>query len=1473
MGTRYFNWKLATVLLVATCIFAATVYALHHWQVNTRAIRAQPLGEEAYARGDWDEAAVQLGKYLSVDMENVDVLLKYGEAQLKRRPMTSPNIQSAVTAYRSVLRLDGRNTKAAQRLMEIYLWPSADQPEGLPGEAKQIADRYLEHSDDVEIRRLRADALCRLRQPEAGAAELTALLKAHPKDIASYEMMATLARQHPQVATRSENQWLDDAVAQNPDAALAYIVRAGFHLRRNNRDQALADLTQAQKCDLSDTPTRLRLVAQLVNANELDQARAHLEALQAKDATEPSLWLHWADLASRASQAEEMQRVAEAGLKALETQPWDFLPVATELLIRSDRLEEAGRRIAQMRQRGIASAATAFLEGLIADKQGKPREAIVNWRKALTLGYRQPMGHMMLAIALTRLGDTQSAIGQLRMLVTDAPNYVEGRVALAQLLVQTRDWPEALDQARQIRRLAPGHAEALLLELQAQTQLLATDARPPAAREKDWQEIETRLAQLDTASSGAVSVKLLQAQVALIRGKFPEAAVLLNDLESKNPTRTDVFLLQAELGVAQGRPEEAKKRFQDAVAKFPQAFEPVRGLALFLERQGQHQECEAVLKEGIARLSEPRWRRDLGLILAELYRQWKEEAKLDQWLNDLAVQFPNDIQPRRLLLTRTAVVQDPRKAQSLIEEIKTLEGEGGWQWRYEQARLWSQSSGSEFQTYYPQIVKLLQENLLANPKDHGSRLLLAATYEKANELALAVTTYREALSLQPNSAPILIRTILALTRAKEYNEARTLLDQAEQQQVNDPILVRLRMEDDLRRGRWDPAREALEKAILQDPNDTASVLNLTTILMQQQKYNEAQKMLDAVRARMPDSISVLSVQVNLLLQQRKAEEALRLCDQIADRQRSTAAYLLRARTHVALNHNEKALEDFGRIIALDPQKPESWATRADFYRTTGRIAEGIADVKQARALAPDNPAIQRLAVALFIGSGSMPLIEEAEAIVDKALAAFEKSPVAPRSPDSEPSGTGGTQDARLSEYTQLKLLKAQILLLPFRRTGPGVEEARLILREITNRQPKLVEAWQWLAQLELSQEEPSRAHDAALRGLAHNENNALLLLLKARAEKVRSPAIAALTLKQLLDGGPKNVEVVVDLADAYARAGRTQQAVDLLRQKKDEFEGPLRRRCEIAYAEALYAHGQRDEAKTLFEALAQAEPHDPTPTMTLAQQLRREMRWTEMNQLVRRWLTSHPEDADVATTIARVLAATGDRQALSVGEDLLRMTLERHPHSTPTLMLLSMMMQDAGRNEESVRLNRTILQLDPNNVIAVNNLAWVLCEDENRPSQYQEALALAEKGLKIVPDYVDLLDTRGYAHYRLGDFEKAVADFTRCVRLYPANSPSITTPRFHLAMTYAAMKRRTEATVQLRTALDLNRANLQSARKQADDGRVTYAIKVLKDALRLQEQMEPLKAALGLQGQANGPSAQEVADATALLDRLQKGNY
>jgi tetratricopeptide (TPR) repeat protein len=1396
--TRYFNWKLATVLVVAGAVFGTAVYALHRWQKGTRADQALPLGEKAYAAQNWEEAATQLGRYIAVNADDVPVLLKYADAQLNRRPRTSSNLQQAVGAYRSVLRLEEGNTEATRRLAEVYLEGNR------PGEAELIAERYLEKREDLTIRRLLGIALLRQRKFAQAETELDNIIAKEPNQVLAYEAMGYLAQLRPDDVNKPTAFWFDEAVAHNPESALAYIVRASFRRQRNERDGALADLEQAQKRDVSETEVRLRLIQELLYLNALDQARGQLTALQAVSPSNQMLWRCWAELALRLNSPDEMSRVAEAGVKELAAQPWDFMPVAVELYIRSNHFDKAGDLLTRLRQKDILPAAVAYLDGLLAERQGKLREAVAGWQKAVSLGYPPSKVRLLLASVFTRLGDVPSAISELRTLVAQDPANLEGHVNLARLLAQTRDWPEALNEARRVEQLAPGYTDGILLGLQAQAQMLAAEDTT-VGREEAWRSIEERLMQLDKTGDRARQIELLQAQIAVMRGKFSEAESLVTELEGRYPAEMNLMLLHAELYASQGKEQEAIARYRDIMEKFPQASEPVRGLALVLARQTKSDECESVVRQALARIEEPRARRDLGLLLADLYRRWEQQDQLYRWLTELDQQMPNDIPIKRQLLACRRVQADAPQAQKRVDEIEALEGDTGWQWKYEQARVWTLVPDvNEFKKrHYPETVKLLQENLLANPDDQASRLLLGVAYERGGELTSALATYREALSRSPDNIRVIVPTVAALYKAQEFTEAQEILDRATRQGLEHPELQKLKLQIDLRRGAFDSASDILQGFLSQDPNNMSYSLTLALVRMQEKDFAGAQKILDELRAKTPDSRSVIAAQVRLQILLGNDKEAVRLCDEAVQSLPGAFAYTLRAQTYVALKQNEKALEDFDRAVAREPKNADVWVARSAFYRSLGRRTNAISDARQALTLSPDSLPVQKHAIALFLASGDSSLIREAEGVVDKALDRV----------------SGAT-----AETAQLQLLKARVLL--FKGTNPATEAARVMLRGITDKYPRYAEAWEWLARLELQQGEPGRAVDTALRGLAHNPENRQLLLLKALAEKETSPASAALTLRGLADQYPQDVEILVELADACVRADRSEQALELLRQRLPGFQGPARRRGEMTLAAVLYKSGQRDEAKSLFSALMQAEPGDATPLITLAQLLARERRWSELNQLLIQWRNTHPDETATTVSLASALAGTGEKDAIQVAEDLLRVTLERDPKSMASLMLLSMLMQSVGRSDESVALNRKALEVDPNNIIAMNNLAWVLCEEKG---QFEEALQLAQKGLAIDPEYKDLIDTRGMVFYRQGDYEKAAADFLKCIELYPAHLPSSVAPRFHLARVYA------------------------------QTGRTAQAIALLKEALGTQERI-------------GGLSSQDVADAKLLLDQLQKGN-
>jgi tetratricopeptide (TPR) repeat protein len=128
-------------------------------------------------------------------------------------------------------------------------------------------------------------------------------------------------------------------------------------------------------------------------------------------------------------------------------------------------------------------------------------------------------------------------------------------------------------------------------------------------------------------------------------------------------------------------------------------------------------------------------------------------------------------------------------------------------------------------------------------------------------------------------------------------------------------------------------------------------------------------------------------------------------------------------------------------------------------------------------------------------------------------------------------------------------------------------------------------------------------------------------------------------------------------------------------------------------------------------------------------------------------------------------------------------------------------LQISGRDEESAALYQRVLEIEPDNVIAINNLAWIMCEVQGKP---QQALELAQRGLEIAPNYYDLIDTRGVIYYRLGEFDKAVHDFNKCIELYPGVTSASIGTRFYLARALVKLGQKDKAIQYLNEALKLN---------------------------------------------------------------------
>jgi tetratricopeptide (TPR) repeat protein len=165
------------------------------------------------------------------------------------------------------------------------------------------------------------------------------------------------------------------------------------------------------------------------------------------------------------------------------------------------------------------------------------------------------------------------------------------------------------------------------------------------------------------------------------------------------------------------------------------------------------------------------------------------------------------------------------------------------------------------------------------------------------------------------------------------------------------------------------------------------------------------------------------------------------------------------------------------------------------------------------------------------------------------------------------------------------------------------------------------------------------------------------------------------------------------------------------------------------------------------------------------------------------------------------LYRTQEPNSLQFAERMMRIVTNRNPDSATALFGLARIIDRLEKYDEAIRLYRQTLTLDLNNALAMNNLAWLLCEEKG---EYQEAIILTERALELTPQNADLLDTHGVLCLHLKRFTEAKESLENAVRLQPPNTPSYALMHFHLAQLHETLGEASEARNLFQQSLELN---------------------------------------------------------------------
>ena len=226
-------------------------------------------------------------------------------------------------------------------------------------------------------------------------------------------------------------------------------------------------------------------------------------------------------------------------------------------------------------------------------------------------------------------------------------------------------------------------------------------------------------------------------------------------------------------------------------------------------------------------------------------------------------------------------------------------------------------------------------------------------------------------------------------------------------------------------------------------------------------------------------------------------------------------------------------------------------------------------------------------------------------------------------------------------------------------------------------------------------------------------------------------------------------------------------------------DSPYRLDAQLNKARALFRLDRRDAALEIFSALAAAHPDNNELVAAYADALRATRQYAKALPLYQQ-------------LIARLDGNAGWQLYFSRGTVLERL----------------------GKWRESVADFKTALKRNPDQPDVLNYLGYTYID---AGKNLDEGLQLIEKALSLRPDAGYIVDSLGWAHYRLGHYQKAVRYLERAVELEPGQA----TISDHLGDAYWQAGRHLEARFQWRHTLSLppdEDIDLDAVRKKLANG-------------------------------------------------------
>lgn len=683
---------------------------------------------------------------------------------------------------------------------------------------------------------------------------------------------------------------------------------------------------------------------------------------------------------------------------------------------------------------------------------------------------------------------------------------------------------------------------------------------------------------------------------------------------------------------------------------------------------------------------------------------------------------------------------------------------------------------------------------------------LGEAYSMGRDLTTALGAYRKALELAPNYGDAKLRVAQMMASSSDPEVVRdatvTLEELAKKKTAPSPEILNTLAYAQLRLGNIESAASSLDRVLANAPGELGASALMAGVKILNHDAKGAEEVLLKSSAEAPYSPEARRILGDFYVEQKRFPEAeAQFRAALGIDPQNGPALLDLARLQVSENRDNDAEQSFQRLAKLDQYR----SIHAIFLFQKGRRDEAIAELEKLTRQRPEDRSLRSNLVVAYRAVGRTA---DANKVLAQALKvnASDTEALLQRGEIAIGTKDYSQADADLNQALHLRPAEPEVhyLLAQLNQANGATLAYRQELGETLRLNPNLLVVRAELAHslsstpsgaraaLDVLDTAPAPQKDsvmllvqrnwalwtlkdmAALRkgvdaGLAVVRTPDLLIQSGLLKLATGDPAAARSVLEEALKLDPADLRAVQALSQTYLAEKNSAMAL----QKVKEY---AKERSKSAAAQdflgvMLVANGDLQQARTAFEAAKKVDPAYMKADLALVQVDAAESKF---------------EDARKRLQV--VLSVDGNNETAQLWMGNIEETL--------------------GDHTAAIEHFRKVVQADPENAQASNNLAYLLSEYGNNAD---EALKYAEKAVNLRPEKMIYSDTMGWTLYRKGLYRPAIPYLEKAA----ADKGGDIVWKYHLAMAYGKAGELTRGRSVLATALKIN-PNVPEA-KQARD--------------------------------------------------------